>query len=345
MTKQFKIVTFLMTLLFFSGQINAQISNPFKKKNSKIDFFKEESSGGPHYDKYVGKVVFSNSEIEREDSDSEYITSYTLGDPLYIRSYLNQSVTNSVMKQVSEKGIDKIKNINKIKQRYEIKSRLIYILYLDGNRISNSSHTKNLSSIDRKELISLRATLNDGTPKNYPYELPYKTLEANEKLLTPGTHKLKIEVVALLTALEEKFDPIASGEIDLIVSEDGIKINLDDCFPKAKMKNKKLEEDIERVISQKMVAGSKISDVIISSTKWTILTNYLDQPIKKSIRAIIVFTDAEGTVFYTERIFEKVYDGGKYSPLAISKDLNIKGEGTADVSNHIVNSKCSELLD
>ncbi len=317
-----------------------------KRKGKKLELFQTEESGGPLYDKYKGKVVFSTSEIEREDPESKYISTYTLGNTLYIRSYLTNSVVNSMMEQLLESG-EKAKDLNSSKTSLKIKSRLRYKLYFDGKMVSKTNDLKHLESDDRASLLSLRATLNDKTNSNYSHEGLYQSLLLNEDLLTPGKHTLKIELTPWAfsgPASKFEFKPIATGEIELIIEDGASYVKLDECFPKAKMTDATIEKEISQVINSNIVKGSTLNDVIISSPKWTILTNVLRQPIKKSLRAILVFTDAEGTIFYTERIFEKVFDGVEYSSLSMSSDINIQGEGAADTSPHIVSSKCAEVL-
>src|SRR6476646_1223177 len=67
-------------------------------KNAKIQLYEEEQITAAAYNpNNIGKVVFSNEDIERDLPESKYITTYNWGDKLFIRAWLANSPSNSMM--------------------------------------------------------------------------------------------------------------------------------------------------------------------------------------------------------------------------------------------------------
>lgn len=340
--RKIKTLVLIIAVCCSYNSVEAQrIKNPFKKK--KLELYEEEKLDFDQYKNHVGEILFSNEEFDRQLPESKYITSYTLGDKLGMRAFLKNSPANSMMLQLVESG-EKIKTVNKWKGTFDT-GALIYKMYLDGKFIANTSYAHHFKNEEIASLPTHRADLKDDNGIYYGEEL-YESLLKKEELLTPGTHKLKLELIPVYNGSifsDFEFKPIATGEIDLVITEDASYVKLDECFPKAKIKDAKIEADITKIINAKIVAGSKLRDVIITSSRWTILRDVYKSPIKKSIRAALVFTH-EGQTFYYERIFEKVFDGVEYSPLQMSSDINIKGERVAQFDARTVHSKCEELL-
>jgi len=340
--RKFKILVLITTVLCSYNNAEAQrLTNPFKKK--KLDLYEEEKLDFEQYKNHVGEILFSNDEFERQLPESKYITSYTLGDKLGMRAFLKNSPANSMMLQLVESG-EKIKTVNKWKGSFDT-GALLYKMYLDGKFISNTSYAHSFKNDEIASLPTHRADLKDDNGIYFGEEL-YESLLKKEELLTPGTHKLKLELIPIYNGSAYssfEFAPIATGEIDLVITEGATYVKLDECFPKPKTKDAKIESEITKIINAKIVPESKLRDVIITSSRWTLLRNPYGSPIKKSIKAALVFTN-NGETFYYERIFEKVYDGVEYSPLQMSSDINIKGESMPQFDARIVHSKCEELL-
>ncbi|MFP9112935.1 hypothetical protein ACLI1A_03270 [Flavobacterium sp. RHBU_3] len=70
-----KIFLAVILLCSFAGQSQGLI-NKVTGKKSKVELYEEEPFNTELYQKYVGKVVFANSEINRNDPDSKYLTTY-----------------------------------------------------------------------------------------------------------------------------------------------------------------------------------------------------------------------------------------------------------------------------
>lgn len=341
----------LGAVILFSLGSNAQIGgliNKAKGKSGNLELFKEEELTGNFGDiqkKYVGKVVFSNSEIEREDPESEYITTYTLGDKLFLRGFYEHSVSNSILTQLLESGM-KAKDIKSWKDGFESQTRLITKLYFDGKFIASVGREKYLNGDDATKLIlSMRGTLNDGTDKLWEGEIMYQELLSKQELLTPGKHKLKIEQIPLKTfgeGSEFEYKPIAVGEIDVIVPA-VMKVNESDCFPKKELSDPILEKEVMNACKSYFTNDGTITllKAILTFKDIYIIRDEYGQIIKKSFMATIVYKNGN-VVGYDYFIFDKAYDGSKYLPATIAKGITLNGYTAPDGKK--VNKDCLKYL-
>ena len=174
-------------------------------------------------------------------------------------------------------------------------------------------------------LATHRAEFNDGTDELYFGESLMIDLKRKQDLLTPGTHKLKIEVVPFKSAgFGDNFDykPIAVGEIDMIVKNTPIDRNDPQaCLPKAKMTDKALEAKIIAAYKNRNY-GDTPKEVRITSDRWYIAKNeYTGIPLRRTINVTIGKTK-DGKCSYDEYSFAQDYDGNQYQ-----NELYLLGEG------------------
>lgn len=303
----------------FTGQ--AQLGGLLKKSNSKLQLNEEESITLPQRMNNIGKIVFSNEELERELPESKYITTYTFGDKLTMRAWLANSPANSQMLQLEASGI-KAKEINANRSSFDGgMTKVLFILYLDGQKVTNTSYASNFKEKDMGTVPSVRADLNDGTDELYFGETLFIDLKRKQDLLTPGKHKLRIELVPIKTfAFGSDFDykPIAVGELDMIVKDKPIDPNDPEaCLPKAGMTNKELEAKILALYKKKFPKDTP-KGVRITSTKWNIVKHeYTGIPLRKFISATIG-RSRDGKCSYDEFSFTQDYDGNQYDELYLS---------------------------
>ncbi|WP_144282941.1 hypothetical protein [Chryseobacterium echinoideorum] len=336
----------LMSFLALSLTSQAQEITKIEKEKSKLQLFEEEKLTGNFnnvYKKNIGKVLFSNSPIERDEALNN-ITTYTLGDKLFARGFYEHSVSNSILLQLVESGI-KVKDINEWKDDFEKQTRLITNFYFDDKFVASAGRDSYLNDDDATErILSIRYYVNDGTDKLWKDELPFQELLSNQELLTPGKHKLKLEQVPLKTfgqGADFKYKPIAVGEIEVIVPKE-IKVSESDCFPKSVLNDAKLENEVLNA-SKNFFKNSEATVIkaILPFDDITILRNEYGAIVKKSFIAAIVYknTNVSGYEYY---IFDKVYDGSKYLDATISKDISLNGK-TAPYGRKI-NSACLKFL-
>lgn len=337
----------LMSFLALSLASHAQDLAKIEKEKSKLQLFEEEKltdNFSNIYSKNIGKIVFSNSPIDRDGKDSDYITTYTLGDKLFGRGFYKNSISNSILLQLVESGM-KVKDINGWKETFDQQTRLITNFYFDDKFIASAGRDSYLNEDNATEkILSVRYFVNDGTEKIWKDEIPYQELLNHQELLTPGKHKLKLEQVPLKTfgqGADFKYKPIAVGEIEVIVPKE-IKVSESDCFPKAALNDAKLEKEVLNA-SKNFFKNAETTFIkaILPFDDVTIIINEYGVILKKSFIAAVVYKNGNisGYEYY---IYDKIFDGTKYLDATISKDISLNGK-TAPYGKKI-NSACLKFL-
>ncbi|OJV54154.1 MAG: hypothetical protein BGO31_12420 [Bacteroidetes bacterium 43-16] len=340
--KNFRFVLLLALSCCFSLS-QAQDLQKIEKEKLKLELFEEEPFHTPLSEKYTGKVVFSKEELTRELPESKYINTYTLGDKLSIRAYFEHSVANSMLIQLVESG-KKAKEVNQNKSWFKTKSKYLIFLYLDGNEIAGTSYAEDFSEESMTSFLSLRADLNDGTEKIFFGESLYKALLLKQDVLTPGKHKLRFEFVPIKTwsyGSDFKYQPIAVGEIDMIVPKE-IKLNTTDCFPQKVLDDPKLEQEALKAtkVLFKTNAANALKAILPFQDVYIIRDEYGNIVKKSFMAAIACKSDKE--VWYDYYIFDKMYDGTKYLDAVVSKDITLNGYTTPSGKN--VHKDCLKFL-
>ncbi len=318
----------LLACIAFTVNSQAQLLGKLKEKvggKSKLELYQEEKLDFPQYQNNIGKVCFSNEEFERTLPESKYITTYTFGDKLSMRGWFANSPANSMMLQLEESG-KKAKEINENRNPFEYQSKILFVLYLDGQKVTNTSYASNFNKSDMTGLATHRAEFNDGTEDLYFGETLMNDLKRKQDLLTPGTHKLKIEIIPIKMAgygSEFDYKPIAVGEIDMIVKNTPIdKNDSDACLPKAKMTDKALEAKIIAAYKNKNY-GDTPKEVRITSDRWYIAKHeYTGVPLRRTINVTVGKTDKNGKCSRDEYSFAQDYDGTQYQ-----SEVYLYGEG------------------
>ena len=317
----------LAVCVVFTCSMQAQLLGKLKEKvggKSKLELFPEEKLDMPQYQNNIGKVCFSNEEFERTLPESSYIKTYTFGDKLSMRAWFANSPANSMMLQLEQSG-RKAKEINENRNPFEYQTKVLFVLYLDGQKVTNTSYAFNFKQSDMSGLATHRAEFNDGTNDSYFGEDLMVNLKRKQDLLTPGTHKLKIEVLPIKMAGygdDFNYTPIAVGEIDMIVKNTPIdKNDPEACLPKAKMTDKALEAKIIAAYNNRNF-GDTPKEVRITSDRWYISKNEnTGIPLRRTINVTIGKTK-NGKCSFDEYSFAQDYDGNQYQ-----NELYLLGEG------------------
>lgn len=309
-----------LLLIVFGLSFSVCQAQDIEKEKSKLKLVEEEKLLGDFatlHKKYVGKVVFSNSEITRELSESNFITTYTFGDKLSVRAFLQHSMLNSMLLQLVENG-EKAKELNNVSWSPKY---LIY-LYLDGNLISGTSYALSFAERETHNALSQRATLNNDESEPNLGKVLYKELKTKLELLTPGKHKLKISYVPYFSAGDKlKFKPVAEGEIEMVIKDKKIDLNDPDvCLPIAQMNDKSLEGEILKAFKEKGFKAEP-KKVRITSSKWNIKRNEYGIIIRRYVEAYIGYSK-NGKCYYDAYNFNQDYDGTKYQD-----EVYLMGEG------------------
>jgi hypothetical protein len=319
-----KFTHLLLLVLGLSFTVcKAQNAADIEKQKSKLKLVEEEKLTGEFatlHKKYEGKVVFSNSEINRDSSEKNFITTYTFGEKLSIRAFLPHSILNSMLLQMVDNGA-KAKELNNNGTWFP---KYLIVLYLDGNRISNTSYVISFSENETHTDLSQRATLNDDESEPNIGKMLYKELKNKLELLTPGKHKLKIEYQPYFnfgTGTNLIFKPVAQGEIEMIIKDKKIDLNDPDvCLPIAQMNDKLLEGKILKAFKSKGFKAEP-KKVRIVSKKWTIIRNEYGIILRRYVEAYIGYTKG-GKCYYDTYNFNQDYDGSAYED-----EVYLMGEG------------------
>ena len=332
---KFTKALFLTFGLFFSV-CNAQDAKEIAKQKAKLQLYDEQKSGSTNSN-YLGKIVFANSEIKNNDPDSKYITSYTFGDKLYTRSFLANSIGNSILMQMVEKGI-KAKVINDRGSEMTT-ANIVYKLYLDGKEVSK---TIDGELYDEYVLHSLEinSCINDGTSADLFGEELYAQLLSHPELLTPGNHKMKVEMIPVCERCSENSKPnkiLAVGEINMLVPNT-IKVTESDCFPKKQWSDPKLQTEALKLFKKRTDAYR----VILTDKDYTVVHNEYGVPLRKSFMAVVVFKNGSD-VTYEYAVFERIFDGVGYQGLQIGQANSIPGR-YPESNARKVNAECLKFL-
>jgi hypothetical protein len=320
-----KIILAAFLALSVSGQ--AQLGKLLKDKiggKGKLELFPEEKLDFPQYQNNIGKVCFSNEEFERTLPEAKYIKTYTFGDKLSMRAWFANSPANSMLLQLEQSG-KKPREINENRNPFGYQTKVLFVLYLDGQKITNTSYATTFKEPDMTGLPTHRAEFNDGTDNLFFGESLMTDLKRKQDLLTPGTHKLRIEVVPIKMAGygdDVEYKPIAVGEIDMIVKNTPINRNdADACLPKAKMTDKALEAKIIAAYKNRNY-GDTPKEVRITSDRWYIAKHqYTGVPLRRTVNVTIGKTK-NGKCSFDEYSFAQDYDGTQYQ-----SEVYLLGEG------------------
>jgi len=332
-----KINRFLLIVfgLFFTV-FHAQDAKEIAKQKAKLELYDEQNISNNHIN-YLGKILFANSEIKDNDPESKYISSYTFGDKLYIRSFLANSIGNSILMQMVEKGI-KAKVIND-RGSEMVSANIIYKLYIDGKEVSKTVEGE---LYDKYVLHSLEVNscINDGSSADLFGEELYAQLLNHPELLTPGNHKMKVEMMPVCERCSDESKPykiLAAGEIDMVIPN-VIKVTESDCFPKKQWSDPKLENEALKAFKKRTDAYK----VILTDKDYTVIKNEYGIPLRKSFMAVVVFKSGN-EITYEYAVFERIFDGANYQALQTGQINSIPGRYPEN-NGRKVNAECLKYL-
>lgn len=343
-----------LATVFVSQNAEAQkIGDLVRKKTEKLtgsqlELFEEQPMDFEQYANNAGKIVFANVDFERELPESKYITSYTLGEKLSFRAYMKNAPANAMMLQVSESGEYKNRDISSWRNTFA-SSYVIFNLYLDGELIANTTHARNFDNDEFSTLPTLVGDLKDDSGVYFGEEM-YERLLRKVDAVTPGVHKLKLELLPIFSGSaydDFQFEPIASGEIDLIVPEGDAYITMENCIPKnlqSKTSDKSLESELTSIYLQYQPSGYEFVSLWLPTANWNIKrAEYTDRVIEKSRSAVVVSKNENGELFYDSYFFKRVFDGVEYEPTVIN--AYITGNGEVEAPRNQISQKCHKFIE
>lgn len=303
--------------------IAAQKINEAKKKNAEknyVPIFEREGKQPSNpstlsmHSKYVGKIVFSDQKLTQENTKEElFKSSFNFGDPIYARVFTSNSVENYMTydKKYGQTPSGEVLNTSACSYTvfyYIDNVEMIQLTY--DNRYENSGINTWQQFIFNPDLKS-KSDFNKEKVIEFLYGL------------SPGVHKVKVEIWAGLNDLSIK--PIAEGEFDFKV-EAGSKIKTGIRWSDANWKAGELSKDpkIKSKITELYSDYFKtnfpnltVKDIKIISDGFGIYKD-IDYGIIKSrylkVDALIVDPSKPGRCFsYRSEYLQDYSGGGTYS--------------------------------
>ncbi|RED25431.1 CubicO group peptidase (beta-lactamase class C family) [Flavobacterium cutihirudinis] len=199
---------FLVLILVFSCIVSAQSNDLIKTDGIKTELHKNN----------IGKITFMNGNIPLDQyKESDFLKSFELKrkSDLNIRVFMDNSVTNYLHKLNPDLTAEKLLQTGNLQFSFYIDNNFIYKENINYGCNFGSSGNKNTSTTFRVPLTSSK-----GEDWWAMYMWDRFKLNGGEKVLTEGTHKLKIEIRPYLKNDNNDVttgELIAKGEIQLII--------------------------------------------------------------------------------------------------------------------------------
>lgn len=170
----------------------------------------------PSHKKYMNKIVFTSSLAPLKfgaEVESGFVNKFELGQPIFFRVYLDNSLFNYSNKLMPNQKREEINN----KGGFIVKYYLDNVEYYSGNACDGTSEFK---PKEQEELTSFKGALRNpderGIGENGYDRFLYKALDK----LTAGEHNLKIEFYPTVSGTKMIVGAVvATGEFTLQVTE------------------------------------------------------------------------------------------------------------------------------
>lgn len=255
------------------------------------------------HEKFMNKIVFSNSDIAFESPDeSKFITDYNLGDPLFFRVYMDNSLINSLV----------LENPSDVPSTMETHARYKFSFFIDDAEVAwEAAQEDFIDSSAKRSWTSWKSAMVTKDGKYYMGKGIYKTFIKNGNL-TEGTHKLTIKIAPYQTYPKTYTADPYVGTLNVTVKKDWLDPNDSDlCLPQSKKKDAALEQKLRLAYKEKG-HSNEIGRLVITSKGWTTLRNsYSGVVLGRSIEAAIGYKK-DGKCYYEMFDFDQDHDGSNY---------------------------------
>lgn len=319
MKKAFVLISFMM----FCQAVVAQSSGA------------KSAISGPAHEKYMGKIVFTGDDVNiarGKENEAGFKNEFNLGDPIYFRVYMQDALLNFLRPYV--KGVDDY--------MFTRDSRFILKVYLDGKYLDSLYKAKlkfdEFAEAEKKTWTTFRGALKSTDNSVYIGTYMYKEfLTKYERLLTPGSHKLTIEVCPEFAPFDPRYkaylgDVVARGEITLNVKGSAIDPNdPNTCMPLSKMDDKELTKQIRETYTK--LYGVKALSARILTPQWTIERSKYTELIKRRSLEVSIGYNQGGKCYRRAYMLYQEYDGRNFM-----KDLTF--ETNMQNPPYEINCKC-----
>lgn len=278
----------------------------------------DQGSTSAAHSKYMGKIVFSNSQIQfKNENESSFKNEVNIEDPLFLQYYLERSIANEESPLI-ELGISP--------------SFYSCLISINGKPTAEWQRASwRFPGNDREVWTTNGFAL--ATENIAKQDIVCSTYSKAVAGLEPGTYDLKIEMSLVnLYGLKENDKPeysllatqashvtvlrdiVASGSVKLKVTAKGKAIFLQKYAikpPKAAQQNPALEKEIKEITAK--AYNENVLKAVILTPKWEFVQNSLGIVTHKVIYGLIITKDESGRCQGNVYQFAKDRgDGSKY---------------------------------
>jgi len=269
----------------------------------------------PRHQKYLNKIVFASkteSLAFKEEIETDFKNDFNLGEWIYFRVYLDNSLLNYLSPLVKETDDAMGKNTT-FKMVFYIDNTLIENLKNDNISLTELSPSEKGTRTTFKGAFKSEYDADEMIGKEVFKEIVRK----QDAKLTAGKHQLRMEIIPIYIDPVNpnnsvKGNVVASGSITLNVKE--VIINPADpnvCMPKAVKSDPALEAKMSKYYFSEF--KTKCDVVKIYSDNWVIEKNKrTGVNMSRHIDAYFGYKDANGACYKQLYIVSQEFDGTKF---------------------------------
>ena len=307
----------LVVLALGAGLLSSPAFAQRKKKNMQIFEIEGKVPGEPSklpiHDKYVGKIMFSDQQLTLDNtSESMFKSSFNLGDNIYARVFTSNAVENYMLYE-NTNGVGQPKVMARENLRY---SYTIYY-FIDSVQIkeweqNNKGNLQGVNTWQRMVMLD---------PKSgQSYDLSSDRQREALNKLSPGVHKVKVEIWGGEGKNLATIKPIAEGTFDLNVMANS-KIKIGKTW--AGISDGKIDQAIKTdVINlyapdvKKNYPGLTFKEFKVPSNDYAIQKDEYGRIRFRFVQAYAYAMDKNGKCFTYSCLYVQNYAGaGTYSPV------------------------------
>jgi len=286
---------------------------------------KDEGITNKVHEKYVGKIVFSNSEISKENPDeAKFGNTFSISSQIYLRIFLKTSIFNEVQS-------------NRSSQVFDNQVEMLYKIYLDGvqaglGRVEIGNEEKKFLTTEQiKTNTSISGAFNFN--KDALLSSSYiDALKSSDAKLTDGKHSLKVELYPIYNSIKPLSEtPMAFGEITLNVAKGFVSsANPAICLPKAVKKDAALEAKYKDCVKKYLVNNGKdavMKSFVLLSSDWEIHKDDITgKPVYRTMYGAAGLSYKDGKCKYETFSFTQNWSGGAYSNVIETSSTGQNGD-------------------
>lgn len=310
-------------------KVNDQAKDEEDKKKSEAlvakFIVKDEGMANKVHEKYAGKIMFSSSEISKENPDeSKFGNSFSISAPIYLRIFLRTSIYNTVQMNMSSEA-------------YDNQLGVLYKVYLDGadpkqGRVEFSHDEKKILTSDQIKTNTSIGGIFNFNKDAFLSSAYIDALIACDTKLTDGKHTLKIELYPIFNSIKPLSETaMATGEFTLNVARGFVNpSNPATCLPKAVKKDPALEAKYKECVKKYLVNNNKeaiMKSFVLLSSDWEIRKNEItSKPISKTMYGAAGLSYKNGKCTYETFSFTQNWNGSSYSSTIETSSTNQNGD-------------------